>query len=269
MKEYIIDFAGQSHIGLHRKDNQDYYGKFPSDNCDLNTPEGQLFIVADGMGGHQGGKVASQMAVEVVQRVYFSHSTQNISESLKTAFETANREIHQRAMKDSKLAGMGTTCTALVLKQNHAHIAHVGDSRAYRIHRNRIEKLTQDHSKVAQMQREGVLTVEEARNHPQRTILNRALGIQPTVEVDILPNISLSSGDYFVLCTDGLVNVEDVEIQNIVLTNPPQQACEKLIQLANERGGEDNVTVQVVKILKIYSLMDKILSFFDPMHKDA
>ena len=143
---------------------------------------------------------------------------------------------------------MGTTCTALVMKGNRACIAHVGDSRVYRINRRKIEQLTSDHSKVAELMREGVLTEKQAKTHPQRSILSRALGVGESVEVDIIDDITLRSGDFFLLCTDGLAKVTDDEIESIVLSNSVQDACEKLINVAIDRGGDDNVTVQMIRI---------------------
>ena len=258
-QKFTIKFGSSSHIGFKREDNQDYYGKFPQDDLDLTNPKGQLFIVADGMGGHQGGQQASKLAVSIIERVYFFEAAEDISKSLKQAFEAANEQIHQRASSDLTLHGMGTTCTALVLKNDQAYIAHVGDSRAYRITRHQIQQLTQDHSKVAELQRHGILTGEEAKQHPQRFILNRALGADSEVKIDIIDEVHLNAGEYFLLCTDGLAKVEDEEIKRMVLKNSLQKACEKLIKLANERGGEDNVTIQIIQIHGEKRFKDKIL----------
>lgn len=244
-----IEFASRSHQGLVRKENQDCYGKFPENNTDLTHPTGQLFLVADGMGGHQGGKEASKMAVNIVQESYFSESSEDIPTRLQKAFENANAKIHQHASHDPRLHGMGTTCTALVLKDDRGYIAHVGDSGAYRITRTKIEKMTQDHSQVAEMMRQGILTEAEAKVHPHRSILTRALGTLPEIEVDILNDIWLYEGDYFLLCSDGLAKVGEEEIKSILLSNAPDKACSKLVQLANDAGGEDNVTVLIIAVL--------------------
>ena len=200
------------------------------------------------MGGHSGGQQASHLAVDVVRQAYFSYPTSKPAEGLKRAFMEANRSIYNSAALDASLKGMGTTCTALIMRENRAYIAHVGDSRVYRIRRRKIEQLTSDHSKVAELMREGVLTQKQAKTHPQRSILSRALGVEESVEVDIIDDITIRSGDFFLLCTDGLAKVTDDEIQSIVRSNSVQDACEQLINVANDRGGDDNVTVQVIRI---------------------
>jgi protein phosphatase len=232
---------------MKRADNQDAYGKFPEDDLSLTAPKGQLFIVADGMGGHAGGKEASAMAVRFVHEVYFSDPDPDIAACLRRAFATANERIYQRANSSAELHGMGTTCTALVLQGERACIAHVGDSRAYRITKSQIALLTHDHTKVAEMQRLGILTAEEARRHPQKSHLERAVGIAPVVQADIIADLApLHEGERFLLCTDGLAKVKTREIQRIVMAKPPTAACRALIDSANARGGSDNSTVQVI-----------------------
>ncbi len=243
-----IRSCGRSDIGLVRTENQDAWGKFPQDNDDLTTPHGVLFIVADGMGGHQGGREASQMAVRLISQVYFSQSEDSLPSRLKHAFEVANEQILQHAGRNPQLQGMGTTCTALVLQANHAFIAHVGDSRAYRINDHEVTQLTQDHSYVAEMQRQGILTDEEAKGHPQRSVLNRALGAKPKEEVDLVDGILMKCGDRFVICSDGLAKVTDDELKSIVMSKEPENACQALVDLANERGGSDNVTIQIITV---------------------
>jgi tetratricopeptide (TPR) repeat protein len=142
----------------------------------------------------------------------------------------------------------GTTCTALVLDQDLAHIAHVGDSRIYKITDEGIEQLTDDHTQVEEMLKKGIISKEEAKNHPAKSVLVRALGIDSDIEVDIKENIPLKVGQNFVLCSDGLARVKKEEIKQIVSSNSPSDACKKLIQLAIERGGHDNITVQIIKI---------------------
>ncbi|RMF63790.1 MAG: Stp1/IreP family PP2C-type Ser/Thr phosphatase [Calditrichaeota bacterium] len=243
-----LSFANGSHVGLKRTSNQDSYGKFPEDSDDLSAPQGQLFIVADGMGGHKAGERASQLAVSIIQREYFAHHTGEIASSLHRAFQAANRQIYDDAQQNPAFEGMGTTCIAMVFKDEHAYIAHVGDSRAYRVTRELVEQLTKDHSQVAEMFRKGILTEMEARTHPERSILTRALGARDEVEIDLITDIPLHAGESYLLCTDGLANVTEKEIKRTILSHPPRKACEKLIQLANDRGGEDNVTVQVIRL---------------------
>lgn len=247
-KKLSITVGYNSDLGLIRSENQDSYGKFPADNDDLSAPNGQLFIIADGMGGQRGGQKASRLAVDTVQRAYFSNSINDAAKGIRKAFEAANHQIYSCSINKSEYQGMGTTCTALIMKGNQVCIAHVGDSRVYRINRRKIEQLTSDHSKVAELMREGLLTEKQAKTHPQRSILSRALGVNESVEVDIIDGMVLKGGDSFLLCTDGLAKVTDDEIKSIVLSNSVQDTCEKLINVAIDRGGDDNVTVQMIRI---------------------
>ncbi len=252
-----LAYSQLSDIGLLRTDNQDSCGKFPENSDDLYSKDGQLFIVADGMGGHRGGQQASSMAVSNIAKFYFDHPEMEIPSRLQQAFQETNQKILQFAQGNAEFHGMGTTCTCLALKGDRAYIAHVGDSRAYRIHHSGIEQLTRDHSQVAELQRQGILTEKEARQHPQRNLLNRALGARPEVEVDT-SELTIQAGDYFLLCSDGLAKVEDEALQEVVLSNAPEKACQKLVQLANNLGGEDNITVQIIRIQSANSFRRKL-----------
>lgn len=245
-----VTFGQRSDVGRVRAENEDSCGKFPDASLDLAAPQGLLFVVADGVGGHARGKEASAMAVETLQQIYFTDPSPQIAERLRQAFLRANARIHQNAQTLPDDQMMGTTCTALVLKDNTAHFAHVGDSRIYHLTPERIEQLTHDHTEVAALQRGGMLTEREAKTHPQRSVLNRALGIDSSLEVDVTADIAVQPGECFVLCTDGLAKIEMPEIKKIVRAHAPQEACDKLVELANARGGHDNVTVQVIRINK-------------------
>ena len=246
--EPATKYAYLSDKGLRRSVNQDSYGVFPKDYFPPLCPKGQLFLVADGIGGHIAGRKASEMAVNIVQESYFADADENVPISLLRAYKSANSQIFKKAgdyVLDQK---MGTTCTALVLSEDRGYIAHVGDSRIYRICEKKIEQLTQDHTEVADLVRHDILTEEEANTYPERSVLSRALGIESDVEIDIKEDIQLQSNEYFVLCTDGLAKVSPEEIREIVLSNTPEESCKLLVELANQRGGIDNVTVQVVMI---------------------
>ncbi len=247
LNKFTFVFAGKSDIGLVRTENQDSFGKFPEDNADLYSPKGQMFIVADGMGGHRGGKQASSIALKVV-RDYFFGSDLDESAALKASIEKANLEIFNKSGDKSDFGRMGTTCTVLVLKADRAVIGHVGDSRIYKIENNTIEQLTNDHTKVQEMLREGLLTPEEARNYPSKSVLARALGVDEKVRVDIIDDLEVKKGQCYILCSDGLAKVSKGEILQIVSRNSASDACDILIGLANERGGKDNITVVIVKI---------------------
>jgi protein phosphatase len=245
----IITFGVCSDVGMVREDNQDSYGKFPEGDLDISAPKGQLFIVADGMGGHVGGREASEMAVNTIHESYFKDDVGPVPAGLRHAFEQANARIYEFSTSHPRYANMGTTCSALALKDDRGYVNHIGDSRIYRVTQSSIEQLTNDHSRVAELQRRGLITKEEARYHPERSHLYRALGVRPTAEVDAIEDVHLNGNEYFVLCSDGLVNhVEEGEIKDIVLNNKPQEACERLVALANEHGGTDNITVLVVQV---------------------
>jgi protein phosphatase len=244
-----IIYGSLSDTGRVRSDNQDSLGKFPEGTDALSVAKGQLFIVADGMGGHAGGRLASELAVRALGTAYPAASTSSIRESLLESFRKANDDIFTHARQNSQYAGMGTTCTALVLQDHTATIAHIGDTRVYRITKNRIQQLTDDHSKVAEMIRRNIITREEARHHPERSHLYRALGIRPSVDVDVIEGVAVRPPVTFLLCTDGLYNhVDDDEMRRIVATLPPADAVQELVNLANDRGGLDNISVHVVKV---------------------
>lgn len=252
-KNLSLIYAARTDIGLVRTENQDSFGKIPEEDLNLYNKKGQMFIVADGMGGHTGGKEASTIAVNVVSNEYMKSSMDD-AVAVQEAIETANQTIYKRAGHSTEYGRMGTTCSVLLLKNEKGTIGHVGDSRIYKIENNRIEQLTDDHTKVQEMLREGILTPEEAKNYPSKSVLARALGVDEKVRVDIIDNIHLKRGQSFVLCSDGLGKVTPEEILPIVVNHSPSEACKTLVSLANERGGKDNVTVIVVKIDPEYSV---------------
>lgn len=243
-------FGAATNVGMVRNENQDNYGVFPSGTNEDRHPRGRLFVVADGMGGHRGGRAASEIAVRTIGDVFFSDNSENVQVSLVNAIQTANEAIYSSSVQHEDLHGMGTTCVALVVKGPSVFVAHVGDSRVYCLTEKNILQLTEDHSAVAEMLRRGMLTPEEAKNHPERSVLYRALGTKTSAEVDVQPEHIAREEEWFVLCTDGLTNmVDDKEIHNIVVHQTPKHACNELIALANERGGYDNITVIVVHIV--------------------
>jgi serine/threonine protein phosphatase PrpC len=238
-----VQSIGETHVGRVRSVNQDAQG----DWRDPKSPA-HLFFIADGMGGHRGGEVASQLAVEQVGNVFGGDRTDPES-LLRNAFERANSEIYERANGDFELAGMGTTGVALLLTGTpRAWVAHVGDSRAYRLRDGVLEILTGDHSVVGELVRRGQLTEEQARVHPQSNEILRAIGTQPHVEVE-LQQIEVRLGDRFMLCSDGLNGMlPDTEIADVLTGTTPVEAARQLIERANQAGGTDNITVQVVEI---------------------
>ncbi|MFH1197545.1 MAG: protein phosphatase 2C domain-containing protein [bacterium] len=243
-----IVYAGKSDVGLVRSENQDSFGKFPEDNNDMYSEKGVLFIVADGIGGHSNGKEASQLAIDTVKEKYFSSSVDGSPGSLRLAIEEANTNIFSKSSTDSQFKRMGTTCSTLVIRNENGFVGHVGDSKVFHISKNNITQLTRDHTLVGEMMKHGIISNKEAKQHPDRSTLLRALGGEPAVDVDIIENFSVQAGDRFVLCTDGLANVNSAEIKEIACSLSPYDACDKLIGLAKDRGGKDNVTVLVIEI---------------------
>lgn len=240
-----MSYYGSSDIGMVRQENQDSFLKLPDNNTDLFSGKGQLFIVADGVGGHTGGKEASRMAVEIVGS-YFNSADSIDKALLKKAFEKANAEIYDKASRSLEFNRMATTCSTLFLKENKGIISHIGDSRVYRISNNKIEQLTKDHTQVQELLSQGLLKKEEIESYPNKSVLLKAMGAESEISADIY-DINIDGVQAFVLCSDGLAKVKEDEILNVVINNSPDSACKKLISLANERGGKDNVTVLVIK----------------------
>lgn len=249
----FITIDAVSHPGLKRSDNQDYYAYyFPEE--EIADTKGILMTVADGIGGASGGAIASSLAVNtLVTEYYNAESSAGITESLKNAFLKANQAVMARGQDDRNLQGMGTTMTAVVMVDNKMYYAHVGDSRGYIISENKISQFTQDHSYVGNLVRAGIITKEEALTHPKRNVITRAIGISSDLDVDVSQYYKiLKKGQYVLLCSDGLFNVvSDQEILNVVSTiQTPVKSCNKLLEIANARGGPDNITVLIAKINK-------------------
>ena len=223
-------------------------GRVREANEDSFLVEGPLFAVADGMGGHLAGDVASRTAVETITTRAEQDSPGDTG-SLARLVREANHEIWKKAQSDASLHGMGTTCTLAMLDGSILHIAHVGDSRAYLFRDGDLSQLTEDHTLVGRMVREGRLRPDQAEHHPQRSIITRALGVDSDVAVDT-QTIELREGDRVLLCSDGLSSMVERESIAAVLGDnaDPQEASERLVQLANEAGGEDNVTVVVIEV---------------------
>jgi protein phosphatase len=211
-----------------------------------------LTVVADGLSGTACGQVASQLATQAIRQSFFSTFGSNftVNQRLEMAIIEANRMILRRADRDRRCRGMGSTCAALAVADQYAHVAHAGDSRVYLIRENRITQLTRDHSRAQRMLQDGLITEEEAANHPDRNWLDRALGLRAEITPDVRATpILLCEKDTFVLCTDGLTSlVRDEEMFRIIHRVPVEHACDALIALANERGGHDNITVAIARV---------------------
>jgi serine/threonine protein phosphatase PrpC len=245
-----IEAASLTDVGRQRTNNEDSYLYWEPDSDEEFLRKGRLAIVADGMGGYEGGQEASRLAVESVREVYEHSFGVGQQETLLRGFEAAHRNIQRYAAEHPQFYGMGTTCTALSIVGRELHFAHVGDSRLYHIRAGSISKLTRDHSYVGRLVESGVVRSEDAEFHPQRHILTAALGSGREVTAHFPDSpILLEEGDSLVLCTDGLWGVvNERDLSNVAQTNSPADACHKLVSMALERGGPDNITVQVLRI---------------------
>jgi serine/threonine protein phosphatase PrpC len=241
-----LQVAGLTDTGLVRPHNEDYVGCYVPPDPQQLAGKGSIYLVADGMGGHNAGQVASQGAVEFVVGQYYGDVTHDPRTSLVRAFRVANQRLLAQAQSDPSQAGMGTTLVTAVILGRKVYVANVGDSRAYVVNGKGIVQITEDHSWVAEGERHGQLTPGQARQHPHRNLVTRALGSRPSVDVDLFEG-ELHAGDMLLLCTDGLTGpVGDREIAAIVRTHPPEEAARLLVARANERGGHDNVSVLIV-----------------------
>ncbi len=233
--------ASLTDAGTVRSDNQDFCGEFADD------AGWRLLVVADGMGGHLGGAVASRTAVHTIGEV-FQRGFTDPAAMLRDAIALANERVHAESTSDPELHGMGTTGVALLLGPATAWVAHVGDSRAYRLRHARLEELTADHSWVAEEVRQGRLAPEQAGVHPRKNVLTRSIGVEPAVEGDVA-SVDLEPGDRLLLCSDGLWGeVPSARIAEVLGAQEPHHAAKTLVELANAHGGRDNVTVQIVEI---------------------
>ena len=244
----VINAVLKTDVGLVRSENQDF-GTLTADGEEKDSrPGGRLFIVADGMGGHRGGATASRLAAETVKSQYLESESDDVAGSLRQALARANARVFAEAQTNPDLRGMGTTTSVLAARRHQAWLAHVGDSRIYLVRNDSIKQLTDDHSLVATMVREGLLTSQEAETHPRRNVLQRSIGVAEDVDVDVRGPIDLQPGDVFILCSDGLHGlVKEPEIKEIA-SKPVQEAAEAYVKMALDRGAPDNVTVIVARV---------------------
>ncbi|MCC6421650.1 MAG: serine/threonine-protein phosphatase [Gemmataceae bacterium] len=242
-----IEFASLTDVGIRRSHNQDNYAVLPANDGQQWRERGHLFLVADGMGAHAVGELASKLAVDGIPHIYSKHAQEGSAAALRKAFIETNLSIHTRGQQNREFAGMGTTGTALVLRPEGAWVGHVGDSRVYRVRGSRIEQLSFDHSLVWELARRQRVSPDQLQGIPANVIV-RSLGPEPLVQVDVEGPHPVHKGDTFVLCSDGLSGpLTDREIGAVVSTLPPAEACRFLVDLANLQGGPDNITVLVIR----------------------
>lgn len=245
-----IEMACLTDVGRQRANNEDSYLYWESDDEDEFRRKGRLAVIADGMGGYEGGLEASRLAVETVRHVYENKFDGTPQATLLDAFTAAHETIQRYAIDHPQFHGMGTTCTALSIVGRQLCFAHIGDTRAYLVRPETVSRLTRDHSYVGRLVENGIVRSEDAESHPQRHILTAALGSGR----DIMPDspespLQLEQGDTLVLCTDGLWSlVNERDLAHSVRSNSPSQACLELARMALDRGGPDNITVLVLRL---------------------
>ncbi|MBN2400480.1 MAG: Stp1/IreP family PP2C-type Ser/Thr phosphatase [Candidatus Aminicenantes bacterium] len=240
-----IHFFAKTDVGKVRNANEDF---FLSEKIAANE---FLFIVADGMGGHQAGDVASKLASETFADTYknLRKKSAPIFQSMEQAIRKANAVVFEKAAADIKKRGMGTTFSSMIIEDMKAFIAHVGDSRIYLIRKNKIKKITTDHSFVEKLVEEGRISPEEARDHPQKNVLYMSLGARENLSPEVQHSLVLEDGDALIMCSDGLSNmVTDDEMMRLVMDYYPEDAANALVKLANVNGGADNITLQIVRL---------------------
>ena len=249
-----LQYAALSDIGLRRANNQDSFAvALATDDSDVGR-RGHLFMVADGMGAHAAGELASKIACDFVPHTYRKMLDRAPSDALRHAVVAANANIHERGQANAEFQGMGTTCTVLVFVGGSAIVAHVGDSRAYRLRRETLEQLTFDHSLVWEMMAIGQMPRGEVAGFIPKNIITRSLGPHADVQVDMEGAFALEPGDTFLLCSDGLSGqLKDEEIGAVLSTLAPVEAARALVDMSNLRGGPDNVTAIVVRVLSVPS----------------
>ena len=237
-----LEVESLSDVGLRRPNNQDSMAVVMASSRGAWQQRGDLFIVADGMGAHAAGERASKLSIDTVPLVYQKLADRTPAEAIGAALEEANLQIHSRGQASIEFKGMGTTTTALALLPYGALLAHVGDSRAYRLRGTRLEQLTFDHSVVWEMREAGL------PEFGPKNVITRSLGPNPTVKVDLEGPHPIVPGDTFLLCSDGLSGqVKDEELGMVMASMPPAEAARSLVDLANMRGGPDNITVIIAK----------------------
>jgi PPM family protein phosphatase len=246
-----IDHSRLTHVGVRRSHNQDSSAVLLAADQEQWRQHGHIFLVADGMGGHAVGELASELASSIIPHTLRKYSQEGPADALRKAFQEANISIHARGQQNQEFAGMGTTSTTLLLRPEGAWIGHVGDSRAYRIRGQKIQQLSFDHSWVWEMARRQGVAPEKLVTEHRNNVIVRSLGPDPDVEIDVEGPHPVQPGDIYLICSDGLSGpVTDKEMGAIAMALPPDEACRLLVHLANLRGGADNITVVIMHVSK-------------------
>jgi len=246
-----VEVSGQSDIGCVRQNNEDSFGYWEPEEDETFRRKGRLAIVADGMGGYEGGLEASRLAVDTLVGTYRDFGGDDPQRALIEGLQAAHEEVRRYGIEHPELMGMGTTCTAAAVVGNLLHYVHVGDTRLYLIRDGEITQMTRDHSYVGRLVEAGMISREDAERHPQRNILTAALGTNPELIMDSPGRPErLRAKDVLVLCSDGLWGqVHDQEILDVIEKQNAEGAGRDLIELARQRGGPDNITISILRLL--------------------
>lgn len=255
--EVRVHIGARTDLGRVRENNEDKYEFYVPEDPEILALKGSLYAVADGMGGHSAGQIASEVALKTAIEYYYSDESPLIEESLRAALKQANGMVFDLSRSIPDRQGMGTTSTILVIRGDEAYIAQVGDSRCYRVRGSKIEQISEDHSWVNEQVKLGALTHDQAMMSPFKNIITRSIGNAPNVDVDIF-SIQIEEGDIFILCSDGLSNeVTDNEIRDAVNNNTsPSTAAWNLVDKALEHGGRDNTTILIAAVREL--IKDKV-----------
>jgi PPM family protein phosphatase len=246
---FVVNHASVSDMGMRRANNQDSLAVMVTNDVSTWATRGHLMMVADGMGAHAAGELASKLAVDNIPHTYFKLRDLYPPAALRQAIRDANSVIHAKGQSSIGFHGMGTTCSCLVLLPQGALVAHIGDSRVYRLRGKTLEQLTFDHSLVWEMAAAGQMAQEDVPAYIPKNVITRSLGPHSTVHVDLEGPYNAAAGDVFLLCSDGLSGpVTDEELGAILQCLPPEEAAETLVDLANLRGGPDNISVIVARV---------------------
>ena len=247
--EHCLEPAAVTDVGLRRPNNQDSLAMVVASSQEKWERRGHLFMVADGMGAHAAGELASKIACDLIPLTYYKLVELNPPRAIQSAITDANRQIHRRGTNNTEFRGMGTTVVSLIILPQGAMVSHVGDSRCYRLRGTVLEQLSFDHSLVWELRAAGQIPQGDVPSFVPKNVITRSLGPNPEVQADVEGPFPIEKDDTFLLCTDGLTNpVQDEEIGQILASLPPKDAVRSLVDLAILRGGPDNISVIVVKV---------------------
>ncbi len=238
MAAFELEFSGKSDIGMRRANNQDSI---------LLNAKNKIFAVADGMGGHSGGEVASSLAVKTLEKIFPEVKAEGIAERISETIRICNQVIYEQSQADPKLRGMGTTLSTAILDEDSVHIGQVGDSRVYMYRNGELFQITEDHSQVYELLKAGLISETNIGTF-QKNVITRSVGYEPEVQVDLFSR-KLKKGDRYMICSDGLSGmVSNEQIAQIMQNFSVEDAVNNLVELANLQGGEDNVSVIIFEV---------------------